>query len=629
MTKEERFEEFKLKAVNTHKGYYIYDKVDYINSTTKVCIICPLHGEFWQTPAAHIQGQHCPKCANKKRGDTFRGNKDNFISEARKTHGDKYDYSKVEYESMMKPVEIVCSKHGSFWQIPMLHVKGQGCPKCAGRNHTNEEVVERMQLAHPYEDYDYTKVEFTKMHNKVCIVCHKKDKDGNEHGEFWQTPAKHIYGRGCPKCGNIKKNVDRKITVEKFKERGNKIFNGFYDYQYVDFENLHDKVDIVCPVHGKFKQIVCDHLNGHGCTQCAIDKTKSNTEEFIAKSKIIHGGKYDYSKVNYVNSYTEVCIICPEHGEFWQDPGTHLKGCGCPKCGKIISKNEEELYQFVCNLVGVDNVIRNDREVLNGKEIDIYIPSLKVGIEYNGVVWHSEKFGKGRNYHIDKLNAALDNGVKLIQIFEDEFIDCKNIVLGKIRHILGYDNYQEKIFGRKCEIREIDRYTSKEFLVTNHIQGYVKSTMHLGAFYNNKLVAVMSFNNIQKGGDKWELTRFASDITKLCCGIGGKLFKYFVEKYNPSYIKSFADRRWTMDEKCNLYTKLGFNLEEILKPEYRYIESGSYKRAHKFNFRKNTLSKKYGLPLTMTETEMCDEIGAYKIWDCGLLKYVWKNKKMQ
>ena len=626
MTKEEKFERFKLKAIKVHKGYYIYNKVDYINSTKKVCIVCPLHGEFWQTPAAHVRGEHCPLCANKKRGDTFRGSKDNFILEARKTHGNKYDYSKVEYVSAMKPVEIICKEHGSFWQIPMLHIKGQGCPKCAGRYQTNDEVIERMKKSHPNEDYDYSKVEFTKMHNKVCIVCHKKDSEGNEHGEFWQTPAKHIVGRGCPKCGNERKNANRKITVDKFKERGSELFKGFYDYQYVNFNDLHDKVKIICPVHGEFEQYACDHLNGHGCQQCAVDESKLTTADFIKKSKIIHGeDKWIYDKVKCNGTKTKVCIICPIHGEYWQTPETHLKGCGCPKCGKIISKNEEELYQFVCNLVGSDNIVRNDRDMLNGKEIDIYIPSLKVGIEYNGVVWHSEKFGKGRNYHIDKLNAALEKGVKLIQIFEDEYIDHKNIVFGKIRHLLGFDNYQQKIFARKCEIKEIERNVAKGFYEINHIQGYAKSTKHIGAFYNGELIGVMSFNLIKKDNSDWELTRFATDITKLCCGVGGKLFNYFVKKYNPSYIKSFADRRWTLDKDNNLYTKIGFVLEDILKPEYRYIESSGYQRIHKFNFRKQRLSKLYNLPLSMTETEMCDEIGVYKIWDCGLLKYVWKK----
>ena len=320
-----------------------------------------------------------------------------------------------------------------------------------------------------------------------------------------------------------------------------------------------------------------------------------------------------------------MCIICPEHGEFWQNPGTHLKGHGCPKCGKSISKNEEELYQFVCNLVGSENVIRNDREVLEGKEIDVYIPYLKVGIEYNGVVWHSEKFGKDRNYHIDKLNLALSKNIKLIQVFEDEYIDCKSIVFSKIRHILGFDNFQEKVYARKCKVCEIEKAVAKEFLNGNHIQGYGSSTLFLGGFYNDELIAVMGFKREGTASDKWELTRFATDITKLCCGLGGKLFSYFINKYKPECIKSFADRRWTLDKDNNLYTKLGFKLDRILRPEYRYIESGSYRRSHKFGFRKQTLHKKYNLPLTMTETEMCDRIGAYKVWDCGLLKYVYKK----
>ncbi len=632
MDKEQKFNKFKLKAVKTHKGYYIYDKVDYVDSRTKVCIICPIHGEFWQTPSAHVRGECCPKCANKRRGNTFRLTTEEFVKRAKEIHGDKWGYDEVNYINSNTPVRIICPIHGVFEQLPIGHLSGQGCPKCVGRYQTNDEVVLRMKESHPNDDYDYSKVEFSKMHNKVCIICHKKDKYGNEHGEFWQTPAKHVFGRGCPKCANERRNDNRKITLEKFKERANELFNSFYNYDNVFFSDLHDKVKIICPIHGEFTQIVADHLNGHGCTQCAIDALKSNTYEFIIKARQIHGNKYDYSKVNYVHSRIPVDIICLEHGEFQQTPDSHLKGCGCPKCGKIISKNEEELYQFVYNLVGSENVVRNDRSILDGKEIDIYIPTLKVGIEYNGVVWHSEKFGKDKDYHLSKLNIASSKGVKLIQVFEDEYIDHKNIVFGKIRHILGYDNFQQKIYARKSggklphivQVKEINKDTAKDFLETNHIQGYGKSTLFLGAFHDNLLVAVMGFLKEKEG--HWNLTRFATDITKICCGFGGKLFKFFIKNYNPEYIKSFADKRWTLNEDDNLYTKLGFELDKVLLPDYRYIESGSYKRVHKFNFRKQLLHKRYNLPLTMTENEMCSKIGAYKIWDCGLLKYVWKKE---
>ena len=165
--------------------------------------------------------------------------------------------------------------------------------------------------------------------------------------------------------------------------------------------------------------------------------------------------------------------------------------------------------------------------------------------------------------------------------------------------------------------------TAKKFLERNHIQGYGKSSICLFAMYNGKIIAVMTFKSFKN--DEWELTRFATDYDYICCGVGSKLFKYFVNRYNPNSVKSFADRRWTPSED-NLYTKMGFELDGILKPDYRYVYSNKpVERIHKFNFRKQTLHKKYGLPLTMTESKMAKELGYYKIWDCGLYRYVWKK----
>ena len=135
---------------------------------------------------------------------------------------------------------------------------------------------------------------------------------------------------------------------------------------------------------------------------------------------------------------------------------------------------------------------------------------------------------------------------------------------------------------------------------------------------------MMTFRN--DGNECWELDRFATDINKTCVGVGGKLFKYFTENYNPIEVKSFADRRWTVSKNDNLYTKLGFLLEDILPPDYRYVKPDSVERIHKFNMRKNTLHEKYGLPLFMTEREMTEKLKFSRIWDCGLFKYVWRRK---
>jgi hypothetical protein len=130
-------------------------------------------------------------------------------------------------------------------------------------------------------------------------------------------------------------------------------------------------------------------------------------QDFIERSTEVHGGKYDYSRINKLcKLHDKVCIICPKHGEFWQVAYDHLGGHGCNKCGQNETKTENELYDFISNLLGEDKIIRNDRKILNGKEIDILIPELNLGFEYNGLRWHSEKFGKDKRYHISKLEEC-------------------------------------------------------------------------------------------------------------------------------------------------------------------------------------------------------------------------------
>ena len=136
----------------------------------------------------------------------------------------------------------------------------------------------------------------------------------------------------------------------------------------------------------------------------------------------------------------------------------------------------------------------------------------------------------------------------------------------------------------------------------------------------------MSF--IEENDQMWNLNRFASNIKYNCVGAGGKLFKYFTKNYQFKEIKSFADRRWTINQNTNLYTKLGFSFVGFTKPDYAYYNSkvDRYKRFNKFGFRKQILSKRYNLPLEMTELEMMKELGYDRIWDCGLIKYVYKKE---
>jgi len=292
---------------------------------------------------------------------------------------------------------------------------------------------------------------------------------------------------------------------------------------------------------------------------------------------------------------------------------------------RFISSYEREIGDFISSL-GVEHYA--NRQILIGREIDILVPNVNIGFEFDGLKWHTEFFGrKGHKYHIDKTLQCNEKGYGLIHIFEDEYVEHKNIVLAKIKHILGKDSDLPKIPGRKIIVKEILSNDAKEFLNKFHIQGFYKSTVYLGGFHEDKLVAVMALKNGNIKNNGWELVRFATDNNYIYQGVASKVFTYFIRHYEPDAVVSFADRRWTPWSNNNLYTKLGFALDKITKPDYRYYNEkvDKYKRVHKMSMSKTVLNRKYGFPMTMTELEMAKELGYDRIWDCGLFKYVWRK----
>lgn len=294
---------------------------------------------------------------------------------------------------------------------------------------------------------------------------------------------------------------------------------------------------------------------------------------------------------------------------------------------RFVSKYERELQSFL-NENGIK--FEPNRQILIGREIDLYIPEMNIGIEFDGLKFHTEFFGrKPHTYHVEKTNKCNSVGVGLIHIFEDEYVNHREIVFDKLRHILKLDYNKDRIMGRKCEIRVILKHTAEEFLNKYHIQGFGRATTHIGAFYHNKLIAVMSFKNNGPKSKGWELTRYASDTHYRLQGVASKIFKNFVKTNDVETVISFADRRWTLSSDKNLYTNLNFTLDKVCPPDYRYYNERveRFKRFHKMAFNKKKLIKEYGFPETMTELEMARELGYDRIWDCGLFRYVWKAQK--
>ena len=193
---------------------------------------------------------------------------------------------------------------------------------------TLEEFIQRANETH-HNKYDYSKFKYVRSIDKSIIIC-------PIHGEFEQSANSHLRGVGCPLCGRERGRVREKITPDVFLRRANKVHNNKFQYDLTGFKNSQSKVKIYCEKHGWFEQSVLNHLFGTGCPDCANEiksqKMSLTKEQFIENAIKVHGNKYDYSKVEYSNNKIHVCIICPEHGEFWQRPDMHIKGDGCPRC---------------------------------------------------------------------------------------------------------------------------------------------------------------------------------------------------------------------------------------------------------------------------------------------------------
>lgn len=303
----------------------------------------------------------------------------------------------------------------------------------------------------------------------------------------------------------------------------------------------------------------------------------------------------------------------------------------CRKCNPI-TKNSK-LEQLIKDFLNEKNIyhITSDRKLLDGKEIDIYIPNLKIGIEVNGNYFHSENGGdKTKYYHITKTILSNEQGIDLLQFYEDEILFKKDIILSKLSSKL---NLNTKIHARKCVIREISKKESTEFLNQNHLQGNSIDNIRFGLFLHNDLVSVMTFGKKRKSLGKtnnnfneYELVRFSNK--KFINVIGGfsKMLKYFIKNYNPSKIETFADIRWSgVNPIKTVYFKNGFKFIGKTPPNYWYIKNDKYSnRYHRFVFRKDVLVKE-GYDKNLTEWEIMKIKGYDRIWDCGSLKFEYTN----
>jgi hypothetical protein len=362
-------------------------------------------------------------------------NNNRIFLEKAKNKYDKYDYSLVDYHNNKAKIKIICTKHGIFMTTPERHLLGVECPICSGDKLDTNEVLKRFINIHG-DKYDYSLVDYVNYKSKIKIIC-------KEHGIFEQTSANHISGKGCPKCAiNFRANKKR-FTTEYYIEKANKKHNYKYDYSLVNYIHSQMKIKIICPEHGIFEQKANQHLLGHKCPCCQRNEQSirllSNKIDFIKKANVVHNNKYDYSKVEYLRSNIKIVIICPKHGEFKQQPSSHLMGQGCVVCSE--SKGEKEIRQ-VLEKNNVEYVHQKTfsecKGIVRKLPFDFYLPQKNVLIEYNGEQHYEpiQYFGGMKTFErikrCDELKRffAKNNGIKLVEIkYNDNNIE--NILINE------------------------------------------------------------------------------------------------------------------------------------------------------------------------------------------------------
>ena len=288
--------------------------------------------------------------------------------------------------------------------------------------------------------------------------------------------------------------------------------------------------------------------------------------------------------------------------------------------GSKESYAERQLYRYICSFYN-GTVERRNRQVLNGKELDIYIPDKKLAIEFNGDYWHSTIF-KDKKYHQDKTIACAKQGIRLIHIFEHEYLHNEEKLKTFIKGVLT--DGKKVIYARNTEVKEIDSKTAQEFCEYYHLQGWSNSKICIGCYYNDELVSVMTFakprfdNNIE-----YEIIRYCVKDNVSIVGGANKLFKYFTDTYKPASVITYSDiSKFT----GNIYLKLGFKVDKITSPNYVWVSEDLKAVLNRYQTQKHKLVEHSLGTENQTEEEIMYDLGFFKVYDSGNIKLIWNKE---
>jgi len=473
---------------------------------------------------------------------------------------------------------------------------------------------------------------FSKSEKIYCITHDIKERPKCNCGKFVKFHNGNGYASFCSrKCSSndpmvlkINKNSVSKALIKAYNENGNNIRIKRKKTLYKNYGEYSDSPFGISVIKDKIKFIIKEKYGVDNIFR--LEKYRGGGKAI--KQKSIDQWKIKGFDIKYrADRQLTIYNACKIHKEFnidiinfYNRAARGRQGIICPICNPLntfssLESNFEEI------LISLNiNYEKNNRKLIFPQELDFYLPDYKIAFELNGIYWHSEIF-KNKNYHKNKKELCLEKGIKLIQIWEDDFYNKKDIVVSMVKNFTQKSD--NKIYARKCVIKEISSIIYRNFLELNHLQGKINSSVKLGLFYKDELVCVMGFGKLRKclgscaKEGNFELHRFASKINNNIIGGASKLLSYFEKTFMPDVIISYSKRDYS---DGNLYEKLGFRLDKICDPGFYWIIDGV--RKHRFSYRKNNILKNAND--VRSGIQIMHDEGFIRVFDSGNLKFIKK-----
>lgn len=479
--------------------------------------------------------------------------------------------------------------------------------------------------------YDFSQSVYAGMNQKVEFVCHV-------HGKVRMDAKNLMNGKECQLCAFAARKGKTRITKKKMLEKFSAAHGGRYDYSRSDYRGQSTPVTIICKTHGEFQQKPEYHWNGAGCPACFELRrgasSRMTLEEVTTNVTNIFSGLLAIESTEYKNNTSSLALRCTKHDAACKSRYSLLRNGynPCPQCNHMASKGEAQVFRFLQTFT---DAVQRDRTILKPRELDIYLPEHKLALEYCGEFWHS--FGDaasekaGRRKHAEKYLACKEQGIRLITMWESEWLEHNYAVRRLLRNALGKS--KGKLMARKCKLEKVTSAQARAFYDRYHPQGGAGSGEHYALLWKGKIVACMRFvhgandRGAGAGNRVWTLGRYATRVT--VAGAASRLFKAFVADMKPPVVKSFSDNRFF---DGGMYETLGFALEADVAPDYS-VWSPKLGIRPKSHYQRRLLParlQEHGVdeafdPATdsRTEAEMTYLMGARRLYDCGKKRWVW------